>query len=114
MYSFLVSLSCMIIFLNTVPRINDVQVHFTHQSVYKWLRFVGLIVTAGSSLWLSVAVMLPDRPHEQAAALMMAGMAAAWSTSPVIGNWWEFTFRHGGDDRYKVLNRRSSDRERHV
>ena len=114
MNTFLVSVSCLIIFINTVPRVNDVQVHFGELSVRKWIRFVGLLVTAGSSLWLSAAVLLPNQPHDSAAAMVMAGMAVTWSTSPVVGSWWEFTFRHGGEDRYKKLNRRASDREHRV
>lgn len=114
MNTFLVSVSCLIIFINTVPRVNDVQVHFGELSVRKWIRFVGLLVTAGSSLWLSIAALLPGYPHESTAALLMLGIAATWSTSPVVGSWWEFTFRHGGEDRYKKMNRRASDRERHV
>ena len=112
MNTFLVSLSCLIIFLNTVPRVNDVQVGLNEHSVRKWIRFAGLLVTAGSSLWLSVAALLPGYPHESTAALLMLGIAASWSTSPVVGNWWVFTFRSGGDYRYKVLKRRASDKER--
>lgn len=114
MNTFLVSVSCLIIFINTVPRVNDAQVHLSELSVRKWIRLVGLLVTAGSSLWLSIAALLPGYPHEVTASLLMAGIAATWSTSPVVGSWWAYTFRNGGDERYKALKRRASDKERTV
>lgn len=111
MNAFIVCLACAVIFMNTVPRVNDVQLHFEKNSVRKWIRFIGLLLTAGSSLWLGINVLVPTRPHDDAAALLMAGIAMTWSCSPVVGSWWGYTFRRGGEDRYKLLKRRSTDKE---
>lgn len=111
MEKIIVSISCLIIFFNSVPRINDMH-SFTGQKLCAWwVRLAGLLVTAGSSMWLGIAVLIPNYPHDSAATLMMAGVAAAWTSSPVVGNWWGFAFKDGSNDRYKALNRRSTDKE---
>lgn len=111
MKALIVFVACIILFLNTVPRINDTYVNFREVSVKKWLRFLGLMLTAVSSLWLCYAVTAPNSPLEsEALTALLVGVATSWTCSPLVGNWMEFTFRTGGDQRYETLKRRKEDR----
>lgn len=110
MKALLVFFACIIIILNTVPRLNDTCLHFREVSVRKWLRFLGLTLTAASSLWLCYAVSVPNSPFSTEAVVgLLCGVAISWTTSPLVGNWLEFVFHLGGDQRYETLKRRKED-----
>ena len=111
MKALLVFVACIIIVLNTVPRLNDTHFSFREVSVRKWFRFLGLSLTAVSSLWLCYAVTEPHNPFAaESVVALLCGVAISWTTSPLVGNWLEFVFRIGGDQRYDVLKRRKEDR----
>lgn len=111
MKALLVFVACIIIVLNTVPRLNDTHFSFREVSVRKWFRFLGLTLTAVSSLWLSYAVSVPSNPFAAEAVVgVLCGVATSWTTSPLVGNWLEFVFRLGGDQRYQKLARRKEDK----
>jgi hypothetical protein len=111
MKALLVFLACVIIVLNTVPRLNDTHFKLREVSVRKWFRFVGLTLTAASSLWLCYAVSVPSSPFAAEAVVgLLWGVAVSWTTSPLVGNWMEFVFLNGGDQRYDTLKRRKEDR----
>ena len=111
MKALLVFISCVIIMLNTVPRLNDTHFTFKEISVRKWLRFFGLVLTAASALWLCYAVSVPSNPFAAESVVgLLCGVAISWTSSPLVGNWIEFVFRVGGDQRYETLNRRKEDK----
>lgn len=111
MKALLVFFACIILLLNTVPRINDTHVKLKGASVRIWLRFLGLVVVAVSSLWLCYAVTVPSNPYApEAVTALLCGIAIAWTASPLVGSWLEFTFRNGGDQRYETLKRRKEDK----
>jgi hypothetical protein len=110
MKALLVFVACIIIVLNTVPRLNDTHFSFREVSVRKWFRFLGLTLTAASSLWLCYAVSVPSSPFAaESVVALLCGVAVSWTTSPLVGNWMEFVFHIGGDQRYENLKRRKED-----
>ena len=79
MKALIVFVACIIIVLGTVPRLNDTNFSFREVSVRKWFRFLGLTLTAASSLWLCYAVSELSNPYAAEAVVgVLCGVAISW------------------------------------
>ena len=108
MIAYAIIAACLLIFLNLVPRINDMHGHVSWTDKRSVVRFLGLCFTGLACLWVSLTIVTPMHAGQDYALLMLLlGVAATWSTSPSIGkNWLDYLFK-SGECNYK---RRASDK----
>ena len=95
--SYVIIATCVVILVNLVPRINDMHGATFRDSPRNFIRFVGLCLTAVSTLWVSFSIILPGHNgQDYAIMLLLIGTAISWSTSPSIEkDWIDYLFKSG-------------------
>lgn len=108
MIEYAIIAACLLIFLNLVPRINDMHGHVSWTDKRSLVRFIGLCCTGLACLWVTLTIMTPVHTGQDYALLMLLlGTAATWSTSPSISkNAFDYIFQSGSIQH----NRRASDK----
>lgn len=106
---YIIILTCVVILLNLVPRINDMHGHVSWTDKRSLLRFTGLCLTAVSTLWLSFSILTPSHSgQDYAIMVLLIGVAITWTTSPSISKSWIDYMFHSGEVN---LSRRAADKK---